>query len=161
MADAVVVADIEVRRTTGDGREPVLGATGDVVEQHDDRARVHARRPQQLVAVLLGAAEGALVGQDPGVRSVRLETEAREVAALGALPLGSRDQIALLIDIDRWLRILPQRAVRAPRGQRPGSAAVTVVRPVPELFDRQIETNDIGRVACEQAGPPLTIGAPL
>src|SRR4029079_2898398 len=118
MAHAVVVADIEVRRTTGDGREPVLGATGGVVEQHDDRARVHARRPQQLVAVLLGTAECALVGQDPGVRSIRLETKAREVAALGALPLGSRDQIALLIDIDRLTRIPSTRSARTPSWRR-------------------------------------------
>ncbi len=157
MADAVVVRDVHVRLTAGDRRQPFLGATGDVVEQHDHRARVDAGRPQQLVAVLLGSAERAFVGQDPGIRSVRLEAEASEEAALRALAFRAGHSVALLIHVDRGLRILAQRAVRPPRGQRPSRTPIPVVRPVTCFLDRHIEADDVGRVGRDQARPHLRV----
>ena len=44
------------------------------------------------------------------------------------------------------MRILAERAVGAPGGQRPGGAAVPLVGLVTRLLGRQVEPDDVGRV---------------
>ena len=88
-------------------------------------ARIQPGRPEQLVAVLLGAAHGPLVGKDAGSRAEVLQAEAHEDpgatarAAIGVLP-------AHLVDRDGGPAILDKDAVAAPLGHGPGRTTVVI-----------------------------------
>ena len=49
------------------------------------------------------------------------------------------------------MRVLAERAVRAPAGEGPGRAPVAVVGLVAGLFGGLVEPHDVGRMALEQA----------
>ena len=76
----------------------------------------------------------------------RLEPQSPEEPALGALGGRARHAVRLLVHVDGRVRVLAERAVGAPGGQRPGGAAVPLVRLVTRLLGRQVEPDDVGRV---------------
>ena len=121
-----------------------------VVEQRDDGTRVDAGRAEELVAVLLRAAQRPLVRQDAGSGPEGLEPEPGEEPALGPLGVGPGHAVGLLVDVDGRMGVLAQGPVGAPGRERAGSPSIAVVRLVAELLDRQVEPDDVGRVAGEQ-----------
>ena len=151
MLGPVVVDDVEVRAPRRQGVEDRCADTGRVVVQPDDRTGVDAGRPEQLVAILARAGHRALVREDAAVRAERLEAKPREEAALGPRHVAARDAVGLLVDVDRRMGVLVERPVRAPRGERLGGPAVARVRLVTGVLAGQVETDDVGRVAGQQA----------
>ena len=83
--------------------------------------------------------------QDAGLRAERLEPEPGEEAALGPLDVGAGHAVGLLVDVDRRVRVLAERPVGAPGGERPRGAPVAVVGLVAGLLGRQVEADDVGR----------------
>ena len=150
MLGPVVIDDVEVGAPRRQGVEDRCSDTGRVVVQPDDGARVDAGRPEQLVAILAWAGQRALVREDAAARAEWLETEPREEAALGPRHVAARDPVRLLVDIDGRMRVLVERPVGAPRGERLGGAAVARVRLVTGVLAWQVETDDVGRVAGQQ-----------
>jgi hypothetical protein len=151
VVDPVVVGHLPVR---GAGRERVQDRPADpvgIVVEPDDRARVDARRPQQLVAVFPGRLHRPLVREHAGAGSEGFEPKPSEEPALRADDLGPRDAIFLLVDVDRGVRILVECPIGAPAGERPGGPPVAVVGLITGLLGRQVDTDDVGRVAGEQS----------
>ena len=107
-------------------------------------------RAEQLVTVFLGAGQGPFVGQHARPRTERLEAEPGEEPALGPLHGAAGDDIGLLVDVDRRVRVLAQGAVRAPCGEGPGSAAVAIVRGVTCLVRGQVKPHDVDRMARDE-----------
>ena len=81
--DTVVVDHVDRRRDLGRRIEHRGALAGAIVVQRHDRRRVHARRTEQPVAVLLRAGHRPLMRQDPGPE--RFEAHDREEPALGPL----------------------------------------------------------------------------
>ena len=121
------------------------------LEEGDDRARVDARRAEEFVAILPGAAQRPLVRQHLGVGAIALQSEPCEEPALDALGICVRYPVALLVRVDRWMGVLPERAVRPPARQRPSGTSVSIVRAVSRLLDRQVEPDDVRRMAGDEA----------
>ena len=138
MADAVLVEDVEVRRRRrGQLVEDRPADAARVVVQRDDRARVDAGRAQQLVAVLARSGHRPLVRQDarrPG-RTPR-DGAGRRSRAGSRGDVRAGHAVGLLVDVDRRMRVLVERPVRAPRRQRPGRPPIAVVGLVAGLLAR-------------------------
>ena len=122
---------------------------GVVVESHD-RTGVDARRSQQLVAVLLRAGHRPFV-REHGALVERMKPKPGEEPALRPDHVGPRHDVRLLVDVDRRVGVLVERAIRAPGRQRPCRPAVAIVGFVAGLFVRLVEADDVGRMAGEQA----------
>ena len=100
---------------------------GGIVVQADDRARVDAGRPEQLVAVLLRAAtSSARAGARAPAANACSRSRAKNPRCVRG-DIGPGHAIRLLVDVDRRVRVLVQRPVGAPGGERPGRAAVAIV----------------------------------
>ena len=155
MARPVVVGHLGVGHAARQLVEDGATATVGVLVQTDHGAGIDAGRPEQLVAVLAWRRHRVLVRQDPRIRTVRLEPDPGEEAALCPRDVRAGNAIGLLVDVDRRVRILVERPVRAPRRQGPGRPPVAVVGCVTGLLGRQVEAHDVGRVPGHQ---PLTLG---
>ena len=127
------------------------GRAARVVEQADDRARVHARSPG-------AAGSGPPWGRSASARAAARRRPGR--TARGAAGRRSRagcarsragHPVGLLVDVDRRVRVLAQRPVGAPRRQRPGGPPIAVVGLVAGLLGREVEPDDVRRVAGDQA----------
>ena len=122
-----------------------------VLVQPHDRRRVDAGRAEQLVAVLLGTGQRPLVRQHPAVGPERLEPQPGEEPALRPLDVRARDPIGLLVHVHARARVLAQRPVGAPRGERARHAAVAVVGIlVGRLRGRQVQADGVLRMAVEE-----------
>ena len=88
--------------------------------------------------------------QHAPVRPERLEVEPREEPPLRALEARARDDVGLLVDVDRDLGILAQRAIRPPGGERPGHPPIPLVGILAGLAERQVEPDRVARAPCQQ-----------
>src|SRR5438552_4001443 len=64
VTDSIVVTDLDRGLRVREPRENRGGPAMVILVQPDDRARVHAGRPEEPIAVLARTGEGPLVGQD-------------------------------------------------------------------------------------------------
>ena len=153
MADAVVVDDVDVRRAAprrSARRPPVVAA----------RRRRRGRRPGSCSRRSRGAAcsgppsgrpasARAAARRDPGPNgSSRSRAKNPRWVRSTSVP---GHPVGLLVDVDRRVRVLAQRAVGAPGREGPGRAPVAVVGLVAGLLGRQVEAHDVGRVAARRA----------
>ena len=141
------------RGACGQGREDRARPARSIGIQADDRARVDAGRPEQPVAVLARGRERSLVRQDAGAGLEWLEAEPGEEAALGPLGRAARHRVRLLVDVDRRARILVERPIGPPRGERPGDPPVAIVLAVADLVGGRVEADDVAVVPGDQAAP--------
>ena len=151
VANVVLVGDVGRRGAAGDRVQDRPAGRTRVVVQDDDRARVDARRPQQLVAVLARGRERPLVRLHARPGPERLEPQPREESPLRPDDIGPGHAIRLLVDVDRRMRVLVQRPVRAPRGERAGRPPVAVVELIARLVAGQVEADDVRGMPRKQA----------
>ncbi len=89
--------------------------------------------------------------REHGALVERLKPKPGEEPALRPGNVRPRHEVGLLVDVDRRVGVLVERAIRAPGRQRPGRPAIAIVGFVAGLFIRLVEADDVGRVAGEQA----------
>ena len=157
VARALVVGHVDRGRPARQVVQELGRAPADVAVQRHDRTRVDTGRAEELVAVLLRPRERPLVRQHRRAGLERLEPQPPEEPALGALGGRARHAVRLLVHVDGRVRVLAERAVGAPRGQRPGGAAVPLVGLVAGLLGRQVEPDDVGRVPGDELGAAFLV----
>ena len=90
------------------------------------------------------------MGAYPARRPECLEADARTHPA-GSIAIGPRNHVALLVGIDGRPRIAPQDALRPPRGEGSTRPTVALVLGITGLVVREVQANDVPRVAREEA----------
>src|SRR6187200_3268654 len=110
MAHAVVVGQVDIGGPSGDSIDDSRTRTGRIVVDGHDRARVDACRSKELVAVLLWAGHRALV-REHGALIERMQSKPSEEPALGPGHIGPRHAIGLLVDVERRVWVLAERAI--------------------------------------------------
>jgi hypothetical protein len=133
MANTVGVDELHLWASGGDRGQRLQDVTAGVVEQADHGTGVDPGRAEQLVAVLAGCRQGPFVAHHPAARVERLQPQPGEIPALRPLDVAAREAIGLLVDVDRRMRVLAQRPIRAPGGQGPCRPPIAVVRSVTGL----------------------------
>ena len=151
MPHAVIVGDVDRRRTRRQRlQRRRVSAAAIAVEEHD-RAEAGPGGPEQTVAVLPGRAERPLVGEHPTAGTRRFQPHAREEATLAPLRRRAGQPVALLVRVDGRPGVPAQRPIAPPGDELARRPAVSLVGRVAEFLARQVDPDEVARVARRQA----------